>query len=304
MRLQSIKIDSFDPAAMEETVKGASVSHVLLTPGRFRANLLTAEAGGNRLDYGSYNLPLHARGGMPESHVTLGFIMASGETTSLNGFELDDSTLVVLREGTTLDYHLAPGTEWLAFQVKAESLERLGIDPSNLPKNPVRHPSPLSGGLKGELKAAIAALQELESLPPKIVAPADFGKKVFASIMDGFHAALEDDDSAYSRVRPYPATDRRLVRQATEYIDANMVEALQIGALCSELGTNWRSLEHAFARLLGVTPKRYLQLARLSKARRLLLRSRPQDRSISDIAMSCGINHLGRFRRAYSEEYG
>jgi AraC-like DNA-binding protein len=239
---------------------------------------------------------------MPANHVTLGFILASGETTSLNGFQLDDSSLVILREGTALDYRLAPGTEWLAFQVTEESLERLGIDPSMLPKTPVSELSPLSGGLKKELKAAIAALQELESLPPTIVEPANFGKKVFASVMDGFHAVLEDGASV--RVRPYPATDRRLVRQATEYIDANMSEALQIGALCSELGTNWRSLEHAFARLIGVTPKRYLQLARLSEARRLLLRSRLEGRSISDIAMSCGINHLGRFSRAYCEMFG
>lgn len=304
MELRNLQIDSFDPGAMDETVKGASLSHVLMAPGRFRAQLLSARAGDQRLDYGSYNLPVHARGGMPESHITLGFVLANRETTSLNGFRLDGPALMVLREGASLDYRLAPGTEWLGFQVTADSLERLGIDPSKLPATPISHYAPQCGRLCGELKAAVAALQALESDRPMIVAPENFGNKLFASVMDGFHAALQGGNSAGSTVPRYRPADYRLLSQVTAYIDANMAQPLQIGAICSEFRTDWRALERAFARLLGVTPKRYLQLARLARARRLLVQSSQSALTISEIAHRCGIDHLSRFSQAYKKLYG
>lgn len=304
MRLQTVQIDSFDPDAMDETVTGASFSHIPLAPGRFRADLLTAISGKQILNYGSYNLALHAQGTMPESHLTLGFVLVNREATSLNGFHLDGPALVVMREGSTLDYRLAPGTEWLAFQVTGESLERLGIDPAKLPKTPIGHRSPLSGRLGRELQGAILALQELGAPPPTIAAPESFGKTIFASVMDALQAALQGDGRGGTEARRYHAADYRLVRQALDYIDANITETLQIGMLCSELETNWRSLERAFTRLLGVTPKRYVQLARLARARRLLMQSRQAGLSVGEIAISCGIGHLGRFSQVYRDVFG
>ena len=118
------------------------------------------------------------------------------------------------------------------------------------------------------------------------------------------HHLVLGGDSAGGRVPRYRAADYRLLSQATDYINAKMTEPLQIGALCSELGTNWRALEHAFTRLLGVTPKRYLQLARLARARRLLVQSRQSTLTVSEIAYRCGIDHLGRFSQAYKTMYG
>jgi transcriptional regulator GlxA family with amidase domain len=78
---------------------------------------------------------------------------------------------------------------------------------------------------------------------------------------------------------------------------------LQIGRLCVELNTNWRALEGAFRRLLGITPKRYVQLVRLARTRRLLLQPR-NSRTVAEVAIACGISHLGRFSRAYFTAFG
>jgi AraC-like DNA-binding protein len=302
MQLRKVTIDSFDPAAMDETVSGASFSHVLLAPGRFRADLLTATADQQYLDYGSYNLPIHVRGSMPKNHITLGCILTSPETTSLNGFQLNGPSLVVLHEEASLDYRLAPGTQWLAFQVTREALESLGIDPSSLPQEPIDQRSASAGRLVKDARATVNALRQLDAATPTIASAARLATASFSNLMDAFHAALFSAEGF--RFRRHSALDHRLFKEATDLIDANIAETLQIGTLCSELGTNWRSLERAFTRLAGVTPKRYVQLARLAKARRLLMQPHKSNRSVSRIADSCGIVHLGRFSQAYRNYFG
>jgi len=302
MQLCKVSIDSFDPAAMDETVSGGSFSHVLLAPGRFRADLLTATADQQHLDYGSYNLPIHVRGSMPKHHITLGCILSSPETASLNGCQLNGPSLVVLHEEASLDYRLAPGTQWLALQVKREALESLGIDPSSLPHDPIDQRSASACRLVKDARATVTALRQLDAAASTIASVDRLAATSLSNLMDAFHAALVPAEG--SRVRRHSAHDHRLFKEATDLIDANIAETLQIGALCSELGTNWRSLERAFTRLAGVTPKRYVQLARLAKARRLLMQPHKAHHSVSRIADSCGIVHLGRFSQAYQDCFG
>ena len=306
MKIQSLRIDSFDPGAMEETIKDCSFEHVQLEPGLFHGDLLAAESASQRMDYGHYNLSLHVRGSMPDRRITLGFVMQSPENTSLNGTIIDGPTLVVLREGEMLDYRLAADTKWMAFQVAGEAMEQLGIELSYLPRAPVSQTRlPRLQAMERELHAAIATLAEIsEPSVEGIVAPDQFGRKAFADIMDQFQGILGALAPTSLRHSPRRQEDYRLFRRAVDYIDAGLTGELQIGMLCRELDTNWRSLERAFARLLGVTPKRYLQLARLARARRLLVQSRQKGLTVSEVAMACGINHLGRFSQAYRSIYG
>jgi transcriptional regulator GlxA family with amidase domain len=122
--------------------------------------------------------------------------------------------------------------------------------------------------------------------------------------MDEFQGLFDAAGRATINPPQSRAADRRLVRAAIDAIDARLDEALQIGGLCTELNTSWRTLERAFLRLLGMPPKRYIQLARLAEARRLLLQYRRTGCSVAEIASACGISHLGRFSQAYRSTYG
>ena len=106
--------DSFLPEMMDGTVTGASLDHVQLSKGRFRADLLRAAFGESRLDWGEYNLPVPANGAMPDDAVTLGFILAADAIGNFNGFSMRAATPVLLTENAELHYRLAPGTQWAA----------------------------------------------------------------------------------------------------------------------------------------------------------------------------------------------
>lgn len=300
----TLDIDSFNPSIMEETVQGGAFEHLQLAHGRFRAHLLSAQVEDAMLDYGSYNLPLRACGSMPETHITLGFVMNGNGPASLNGSEIQRTAPLVLSEGVELDYIMAPGSEWLAFQVKRETLEQLGIDSSG------RTTGVLAIGLQDEqqlltdLRASISALYEISTENPVIIDQDGFCEKIFAGMLDAFGAALENVGSQSQSLPQRPSNRYQLVKLAVDYIDIYCSGSIRIGAMCAELGTTQKTLERAFLQLYGVTPKRYLDFARLTKARRSLLQARQATRPIADIATECGINHLSRFASQYRTTYG
>lgn len=120
-------LDMFSPEAMEDTVDSGSLEHMQLAPGRFRAHLVRSQMGSTCFDWGSYNLPLYARGTMPRGSVTLGLVLSPHKDGILNGCGLERPALAVYTEGTELDYRLAAETRWSGFQVTRDTLEDIGV---------------------------------------------------------------------------------------------------------------------------------------------------------------------------------
>ena len=305
VRIQRIRLDGFDPASMDHTVQGSNLAHVQLSAGAFHGHLVNAQIGRQRLDYGHYNLPLLARGDMPGDRITLGLVLRNPNTASVNGHIIDGQALVVFRENEPIDYRLSPGTEWMAFQITRESLVQLGMDPANLPQTPIDAAKLTQlRPTQHAIRAAIATLSEIDLGLFPITAPEKLVDQVFSDVIDEFQALFDAASRSNAKHPGRRAADLYLVRQAMAYIDTHLSETLQVGELCQELKATWRTLDRAFLRLLGVPPKRYIRMARLAEARRLLLQYRRTGRSIADVASACGINHLGRFSQVYRSTYG
>lgn len=256
------------------------------------------------LDWGSYNLPLHAKGDKPADKVTLGCVLKADEESLCNGFDVAEATPVVLSEGTELDYILAPNTQWAAFQIDRDTLETAGIElPS---RGTAAYPSRSGAALQVQmgLFGAVQTLFEIRNTSPDITAPAAFALSLQEDLFGLFCSLLGSGPTS----RNQPAGRRRdlmqTVRQATEFIDAHLHEPVRIVELCRVTGVSWISLERSFDNVLGVTPKRYLTLRRLSRARRRLLAASATPGSVAAIGRDCGICHAGRFLIAYRELFG
>ena len=296
-------LDSFDPASIEESVKGSDLEHVQLAAGRFRGQLLRSECRGMQIDYGRYNLPLHARGTMPTQRLTFGFALNSDAHAMLNGEAVDRSTLVSFSEGSELDYRMTPQSEWLAIQVNRTDLERFGVEPPNAHTRCIPAAQHHRWQLRQHLNLVVETLLEMDSAKAALVADADaYLGQLYAGMLDDFCAILQGVQP--QRIPNSLERQTRLAKKATEYIDANIDSTLQIGLMCTELETTFKALERSFLRLYGVTPKRYVDLARLAKARRDLIASRGSECTIADVATGCGIHHLGRFAQRYKALYG
>ena len=79
--------------------------------------------------------------------------------------------------------------------------------------------------------------------------------------------------------------------------------AASLADLCEAVGVSQRWLHKCFADVLGVSPYRYLRLARLSRARDLLLKPDAKPALVKSISLSLGYRLSGRFAAEYRSVY-
>lgn len=304
MRLESTYLDSFDPVSMEEALSGTTIRHVQLARGRFLGKLLSIQAGQYRLNYGKYNLPLHAQGAMLDDLITVGFILDGVGDYNVNGRITENPAPVVLRESAELDFFMAPRTEWMALQVKRSALEALDVSPENHSDSLVNIPGSVAMEARESMRRAVAELRAISAGGNAILSPGTYSESILSGIFDELIAALQANDAQFAHARQPPLAARQLVKRAVDYMHERLGGIMQIGLMCADLKTSYKTLERAFLKYHGITPKQYLQYARLARARRLLLLAENTGQSIAEVATSCGIFHLSRFAQLYRATYG
>lgn len=92
---------------------------------------------------------------------------------------------------------------------------------------------------------------------------------------------------------------RRLAR-ATERLRGQYNQPLRLDALARLAGVSKAQIERDFARLFGVTPREFLQQARLERAMHLL----ESDMSVAAVAYECGYSDHSAFSRRFHAMLG
>jgi AraC-like DNA-binding protein len=188
----------------------------------------------------------------------------------------------------------------MAFQVERTQLERIGLTVEQGFSGPVANATRTHQQLGQLLQQTLAMLWRLSvSAPdPGVPDPSALMEEVEAHLFDLLTSAIASAEPATGRdilQRPYAI---RLARRAMDYILADMHAPLRIGTVCSELQCDLKSLERAFRKVHGMSPRQFLTVCRLNKARQLLLDANGED-SVTSAATACGIQHLGRFSQQY-----
>jgi AraC family transcriptional regulator, glycine betaine-responsive activator len=92
----------------------------------------------------------------------------------------------------------------------------------------------------------------------------------------------------------------RPLRRAIALMQDHVEPTLSIDVLATRLGLSARRLERLFDRAFDMPPKRYYDLIRLHRARKLLVET---DLSITEVALRCGYlsptQFSARFRKAF-----
>src|ERR1700676_3416194 len=97
----------------------------------------------------------------------------------------------------------------------------------------------------------------------------------------------------------------RVVRQALEIIVADENAEHSVSDIAGKLGGSMRRLGLGFRKELDRTPQQYLQAFRLQRANdQLCLARRGDGTTVTDVAIRCGFNHIGRFAKLYKQVYG
>jgi AraC-like DNA-binding protein len=96
---------------------------------------------------------------------------------------------------------------------------------------------------------------------------------------------------------------RRRIEQLERWVDAHLDETITLDRLCAASGIGGRALQKSVMALRGQSPLEWVNARRLAAARTRLLRGSGRI-AVSDVALDCGITHLGRFSAAYRQAYG
>lgn len=94
-------------------------------------------------------------------------------------------------------------------------------------------------------------------------------------------------------------TAARQVQAAMGFMRDHATDGLSVIELGQALGTSRRTLELSFQKYVGIPPKRYLNMLRLSRCREALLKAYPDETTVGEVAGKHGFWHMGQFGRDY-----
>jgi AraC family transcriptional regulator, ethanolamine operon transcriptional activator len=232
-----------------------------------------------------------------------------GQDTRLNGLRQDVPRLLLLGPGTELTATQPGEYHYLRVGVRGTALQELAERPSSArsvqpwlrggvfePRCSAAAEWRLQRSLLRALRFAGPATARIGPPEPAVTLAAD-------DVLHDLLAALgTTDDSDTSE--PLPAVSRRrLVARALDVLHATPDEPASIVSVCDALGVTERTLQRAFHDCLGMSLRAYERERRLRAAHGALL-AEGHRRSITDIAMSFGFWHLGRFSGAYAALFG
>jgi transcriptional regulator GlxA family with amidase domain len=100
-----------------------------------------------------------------------------------------------------------------------------------------------------------------------------------------------------------PPVASRAPRGVSDFVVDRLREPWSLGGLASTLGLSSRTLNRLTRREAGVPPMVLLRRVRLEQARSELEAPTPRT-SVTNVALDCGFNHLGRFSVDYARRYG
>lgn len=107
------------------------------------------------------------------------------------------------------------------------------------------------------------------------------------------------------KVNPAPFSNalftNKKMQNIQEYIETHFEENISVDKLAKSVFLTAPYLSHSFKSFSGYSPKQYLTLLRLTKAKQLLLTT---NLSISDICRKIGFSDVNNFIRTFKEVYG
>lgn len=146
------------------------------------------------------------------------------------------------------------------------------------------------------------ALELLASLPASLPVPARVALEEFMLTM-----VLAGHRHNYSDLLLRPNAVKRperLAARAEAYVRKNLDDtSLTVSQIAHAMGVSVRALQAAFHEQLRRTPTEYLRVMRLEQVRQRLLVGSALD-TVTDVALSHGFIHLGRFAQHYRTQFG
>jgi len=286
-------------------IEGWDLDWQQLDRGRFHAGVQQMGTSSCLLSRVSFSRQFYQRGGTPPGFMTFGFLRNGVQGVNWCGQRSDSSSLMAFRSGGEYESVSQPGFGANTLSFSEDLLIRAAFS-LDLP----------------EVRNLLSGANQIFTCDPELLSKLrEKLRKVFdAAISDpstlsnpGFHFEIESEIPTLllQAMTSRSATDAKLSsavrseasRRALAMIRERSDEYLTVREICDAVEVSERTLHYAFREQLGVSPKQYLQSARLNGARRDLQRSEARIK-VADVANRWGFWHMGQFAADYRRQFG
>ncbi len=281
---------------------GWTADYQQLEAGQLQAHLVIREAGSIALVRMAVSHRVIGSCRSPDDRFTIA-MSVSKNALRINGRRLDQEGLLVIPPKT--DIHVTSvGSGWSALSLLlmsvdmlAEHLESVYDDHSLVETDKIAVFDLPKQRLASFQRMVSRAMSQPLGAQTHTVEESDFVAKTSMLLMS--LATVKRIGDPYGRVKKY-----RTVARAKEYIREHLRQGIRVTDICAYCGVSLSTLERFFKCEIGTTPNGYILAARLHEVRRELLDANSNGVTIADIAMNCGITHMGRFSRRYRAHFG
>ena len=239
------------------------------------------------------------RGQAPDDWLMLGAATAVSDSISWCGKAVDERLFACTSPGKTIEFRVPDNAHDVIVLIKPRLLRDTCGERAQALIDSAQHvivPEVAAGKL---LNTALGALRCYSAQPQLLDSQAHAGDSRARLLR-----ALEDCFAQPEADLPGPKRGRReaAVHLALEYV-SKRIPSCSAMEMAQAAGVSQKTLEQAFRAQLGVTPGRYLKIARLNAAHQRLTDGEFPDTTVTDIALDCGFSHPGRFSSEYQQVF-
>lgn len=274
-----------------------------LESGPLMANVSSTAMGSVVCNDFSLDRAFHQRGKMPDEIYTFGF-MQNASHSRWAGKDIGPFTLLDFNSRNGFDVRSNSSFAATILHVDQRQLEDtaegLGINLGKLGIIEFSAPLPTDHSKLECLHSTVATTKVAIKVRHKQSAVSNSLLELEADI---YRIVAECLGNGTRDSKASPPMRLRALRRSIEFIDAHLRDALTICDICRASSTSIRTLQRVFLEELGISPKRYIKLAKLAQVQKQLTRQ-GDPLPIGEIAHSWGFWHLGQFAQDYRREFG
>jgi AraC-like DNA-binding protein len=247
------------------------------------------------------------QGCLPEGKICFALPLGPlAETPRMQGREVREDSVIVLRGGEEFTLQRPPGIELVAVTFENDDFDRL------LDERPWRRPgAPFSRARCCAARrlrcsgCAVTCFLFSRCRPVSLAPVVGEAASSPSATCVAFEALRElFDGAADSRQGVGSASASFIVAQCHRIVAASGNAPPSVAELCQRLRTSRRTLQDSFRQVADTTPVHYLRSVRLNAVRRRLISTRAADLGVAQAAADRGFGHLSHFAERYKALFG
>jgi len=304
----TLKLDVFD----DFHVHGASAPewnqrYLQLSRGTMRSSLAEATTDSIHVFRKWMSERVVQQGCLPDGKICFAVPLGRlAETPRMQGREVREDSVIVLRGGEEFTLQRPQGMELVAVTFELDDFHRL-LDErpwpqpgrSLLSRSVLRGPQPALQRLRRDLLSLFAAPPASPAFDSPEAEPGPPAARVaFEAVRDLFDGAADPRQAVGS------ASASFIVAQCHRIVTTSGNAPPSVGELCLRLRTSRRTLQDSFRQVADTTPVHYLRCVRLNAVRRRLMSTKAADLGIAQAAADRGFGHLSHFAERYKALFG